>query len=104
LREYRHARDPARGLPFWAGLLPFAWLSTLAWLIQTPIPHLRYLWPALASFGLMLGLGLAAFEHRSRERGTAGTRVLLLALAMSSLLMSAGSTLRHLVHGESNII
>jgi hypothetical protein len=104
LREYRHTRDPARGLPFWAGLLPFAWLSTLAWLVKTPIPHLRYLWPALASFGLMLGLGFAAFERRSRERGTAGTRVLMLVLALSSLLASAGSTLRHLVHGESNIL
>ena len=104
LREYRHTRDPERGLPFWGGLLPFAWLSTLAWLVQTPIPHLRYLWPSLASFGLLLGFGLAAFERRSRERGTAGTRVLMLVLAVASLSMSAGSTLRDLVHGESNIL
>jgi hypothetical protein len=104
LREYRATRDPARGLPFWAALLPFAWLSTLAWLIQTPIPHLRYLWPALASFGLMFGLGLAAFERWAREHGKAGGRVLLLLVSLSIVVMSVGSTVRDLVHGESNIL
>jgi hypothetical protein len=103
LKRERETSAPAR-LPFWAGVVPFAWLAAVAWLVQTPIPHLRYLWPSLASFALLLGLGLAALDRWAREHGVHWARTFALCMALSSTLMCVGSGVRDLVHGESNLL
>jgi hypothetical protein len=49
-------------------LVAFGWLVWLLWIAIAPRDHLRYLWPGLAAFGVVLGLGLGALYDRSQRR------------------------------------
>ena len=55
-------------------LVALGWTVWLFWCVAAPHPHLRYLWPSLATFAVPAGLSLGAlFDHRfegpSRRHG-----------------------------------
>lgn len=80
-------------------LLAFAWLAMLAWLFQAPIPHLRYLWPALAAFASVGMLALALLlQTPVRHSGS----VLVLGIALLAMGYLDGA--RSFLHGESDIL
>jgi len=85
-------------------LLWFGWLSWGMWVLRSPIPHLRYLWPALAAFAFVLGICLAALHAwgKLRNRSLAVTAALLLSLTF--VVTGCVSTLRHLLMGEANLL
>lgn len=80
-------------------LLAFGWLVTLAWLTQGPIPHLRYLWPALAAFACVGVLALALLLQ-SAARSAAAVLAIGIALLATGYLDGA----RAFLHGESDIL
>ena len=80
-------------------LLAFGWLMTLAWLIQAPIPHLRYLWPALTAFACVGVLALALLLQ-SAARSAAAVLAIGIALLATGYLDGA----RSFLHGESDIL
>jgi len=87
------------------GLLAgFGWCAWGAWLVIAPLPHLRYLWPALASFAALLGLGLAALHEWGRERSRADVRVAALALGVTCLMTGNATTYRNLALGDLNFL
>jgi hypothetical protein len=85
-------------------LIPCGWLLWLAWLARSPIPHLRYLWPALACFAVVLGFGLAHLYEWGQSQRQPFARIAALTLGLACILSGLGSTLRDLVHGEGNIL
>jgi hypothetical protein len=85
-------------------LLGFGWLLWLAWLGIAPIPHLRYLWPALAAFAVVLGLGLAALSESARRSGRRAAGAAALAVGLACLFTGCASTLRNLLVGESSFV
>jgi hypothetical protein len=85
-------------------LIPCGWLLWIAWLARSPIPHLRYLWPALACFAVVLGFGLAYLHEWGQAQRQPLARIAALTLALTCIGSGLGSTLRDLVHGEGNIL
>jgi hypothetical protein len=80
-------------------LLAFAWLALLAWLFQAPIPHLRYLWSALAAFASVGMFTLALLlQAQTRHSGN----VLILGIALLAMGYLDGT--RSFLHGESDIL
>ena len=62
------------------GLLIFAWLLYLSWVAVTPIPHLRYLFPSSAAFGIAGGLVLVTIVERAESLKLLVTTVLVVLL------------------------
>jgi hypothetical protein len=85
-------------------LIPCGWLLWIAWLARSPIPHLRYLWPALACFAVVLGFGLAHLHEWGQAQHQPVARIAALTIALACILSGIASTLRDLVHGEGNIL
>ncbi len=69
-------------------LLVFAWLLLGAWLVQPMVPHLRYLWPAIAVFALVGALALIVLHHELADRD--GRPALRLAVPVVGLAVLAG--------------
>ena len=80
-------------------LLAFGWLMELAWLVQAPIPHLRYLWPALVAFACV---GLLALILLLRSAGRSGGAVVALGFALLATGYLDGA--RSFLHGETDIL
>jgi 4-amino-4-deoxy-L-arabinose transferase-like glycosyltransferase len=95
-----HAATGTAGTFPWLVLLPFAWLAYGAWMVKAPIPHLRYLWPALPCFAVLGGHALGAAYQKAKEAGAVGTRLAVLALALSLVVTGVGTSLRQLVYGD----
>jgi hypothetical protein len=87
-----------------AVLIVSGWLLWLAWVTRSPIAHLRYLWPALACFAVVLGLGLARLHAWGAARNEPVARVAALTLALACAVTGIASTLRDLAQGEANIL
>jgi hypothetical protein len=80
-------------------LLAFAWLAMLAWLFEAPIPHLRYLWPALAAFSVVGMFALALLlQTQARHVGN----VLMVGFAL--LVTGYFDGIRIFKNGESDIL
>jgi hypothetical protein len=85
-----------RGLDAW---LVFGWVAWLAWLTRAPIPHLRYLWPALSAFYCV---GLFSLARLLPDSG-AGPQVTV-ALGVALLAQAYLHTARIFLHGEADIV
>lgn len=85
-------------------LTSFAWTGWLVWLLIAPLPHLRYLWPSLASFAIVLGLGLAALYEWGRQRSLIRVRTASLLLGAACLATGGGITYRNLALGDLNFL
>ena len=85
-------------------LLSFAWLLWLVWMYQAPLPHLRYLWPALASFAILSGAALAWLHVGGAKREEASFRIPALLTALSCLVFFYGASLRAIVFGEGDLM
>ena len=74
------------------------------WLLRAPIPHLRYVWPALFCFGALGSIGLGRLLRRLRAEGNG--KALLWAQCMGVVVMATSlvSGLRSLVVADSDII
>jgi hypothetical protein len=75
-----------------------------SWMLRSPIPHLRYVWPALACFAILLGYLLVQLLRNALEskewKKVVFCQITALALIMTGI---AGST-RNIVMGETNYI
>src|SRR5258708_34675499 len=78
-------------------LLAFGWMAWLAWVVQSPIAHLRYAWPSLASF---ISVGTLALVTLLRTSSVAPVGALAVGLAF--LLAGYLDGGRLVLHGESD--
>ncbi len=85
-------------------LVASAWLIALGWLFRSPIPHLRYLWPALACIAIPAGLTLARIYARIASEVRSPAAALCLIVAIGSLAGGLSGTGRSLVLGEGDVI
>ena len=99
-REVRAGRP----LPAFALLVPFAVIAWLFWVLRAPINHLRYLLPALAGFGALMGLAVAALYEAGARREKLAPRLLALTIALGFVVGSAGTATRDLVFGNGNVL
>lgn len=88
----------------WPILILFAWAAWGAWMLQTPIPHLRYLWSSLASFMLILGLGIGKIYQLGVTKDNTKYRIIAIILALACITTELGNGIRNLVYGDSNNI
>ena len=88
----------------WTILVVVGWLIWLAWLIRSPFPHLRYVWPSLASFAIVAGFGLARLHEWGASTGNAAARIASLGIAIAYAGSGLGATARSILQGDSNII
>ncbi len=79
-------------------LVGFGWLGWSVWLVFSPLPFLRYLWPALPAFWLAGGLLLAATFAATREPWL---RVLCLATVVAALGAQLATSLHSFARGSS---
>jgi hypothetical protein len=85
-------------------LVACGWLIWIGWLLRAPVPHLRYVWLAMACFAVVLGLGLTRLhEWGVRERQPAA-RIAARTLALACLVSGLGSTLRAVAEADANIL
>jgi len=96
----RRVADPRAG----DVLLAFAWIEGLAWLAKAPIPHLRYLWPSLASFAAVGGLSLAAAFRAAVEADSRTLQRAVLGVALAGAVSGYLEGGRILLHGESDLL
>jgi hypothetical protein len=80
-------------------LLAFGWLAWLAWLVRSPVPHLRYAWPALASFMFVGALSLVTLARVDPLRAP---RLGLLGLAF--LVAGTLDGARLFLNGEADVL
>jgi hypothetical protein len=85
-------------------LVLFGWATSAAWLLKSPIPHLRYLWPSAAAFFLVLGVGMAALHAYGCKSERPLLRLIPLLIAVAGTLTGVGAGARQLIFGESNVL
>lgn len=83
-------------------LVTIAWTIWLAWMLRAPIPHLRYLWPALALLALPAGGALAAAARRAVEEGRRWRLFTLEVVAAALVAGGVGGTFRSLVMSDAD--
>lgn len=106
-------------LPFWAPtsavagqqsrplallLLMIAWVFAIAWFLQAPIPHLRYLWPSLVCFSIPAGFVLRDLYAAATAENHAARKIGCLAIASALVAGSAAGSLRSVVMGEQDYV
>ena len=96
---WRHVRSGVNRPYGVDALLVFGWLAMLAWLLQAPIPHLRYLWPSYAAFACVGTLTLALMLQ-SIAHSTVSAILIGIALLFTGYMDGA----RAFMHGESDIL
>lgn len=84
-------------LLFIAGIV--LWTS---WMLRSPIPHLRYIWPALACFAILLGFLLVQLLRSALESGDWKKVVFCQATALALLMTGIAGSTRNIVMGETN--
>jgi hypothetical protein len=85
-------------------LLTFSVLLWGAWMVQAPIPHLRYLWPGLAGFAIVGGLVLAVLDSVPSEAAGPGARPATTWFALALLVCGYADAVRTYQHGDSDIL
>ena len=95
------------GRPTPASVLPlvlFYWATLGLWTLKSPIPHLRYVWPALAALAVAAALMARATLAEARAADAWRPAV----VAATTLLLGVGAqavTLGlHLVHGDTDAV
>ncbi len=83
-------------------LVAMGWILWLGWFFRANIPHMRYLWPALACFAVLLGMGLAEIYRRFQSQDAARLACLLVGLACAGA--GIGSAARSIIHGDQDIL
>ena len=83
-------------------LVCFGIIAWAAWVVRAPIPHIRYLWPSLASFGVLAGINLARLC--TRENASVWLRVFCVGVSVGFAFDGLGTTFRHLVCGQSDFV
>jgi hypothetical protein len=76
---------------------------TLGWLLRAPIPHLRYVYPALICFAF---LGVIYFKNTIQAVTTQGSNrhwFLCQIMALVCVISSSGTTLRSIVMADSDM-
>ncbi len=97
------SEDPAERR-FSVFLIASAWVLALGWVTRAPIPHLRYLWPALMSFAIPAGLAMARLYDTARREGRTSTLLVILLVSLGGVAGGVLGTARSLVMGEGNLI
>lgn len=85
-------------------LLSSAWLMWLAWHAQSPIAHLRYLWPALACFAAVGGLALSVLYQQIGEARPPSSRQAVVAVALAVLVTGYMDAARTFLHGDGDVL
>ena len=88
----------------WTISVIVGWLIWLAWLSRSPFAHLRYLWPSLSLFAIVVGFGLARLYEWGIATGNAAARIACLAIAIAYAGSGLGTTVRATLQGDSNIL
>ena len=97
---YRFRDKPDRNWQTY--VLCYGCIAWLAWVLRAPIPHLRYLWPGLAAFAVLLGVNLARVYQQ--DKATPWVRLCCIFLAIGFATDGVATTFRHLVCGQSDIV
>ncbi len=87
-----------------AALTLFGWMAWAGWLVASPIPHLRYLLPALAVFWICIGLGIACLHSYGQRNAQPWLRIAALVIALSCATSAIGSNARNMIHGNGNLL
>lgn len=95
-------RSPSTRL--WRTLVLFGWIHWSAWMLRAPIPHLRYLWPSLAAFGVVGGAALASLFHWAQYERKSCLRVGAALVGCALLVQAAVCTFRSILFGDVNIL
>lgn len=95
-----HVAD-SRGGTF---LLIAGWLMWGAWIVQSPIPHLRYLWPGLACFAAVAGIELAVLYQKVSASGPPGAKQGLLLLSLGFLVTGYMEGARTMERGDGDVL
>jgi len=85
-------------------LLTFAWLLWIVWHVLAPIPHLRYLWPAIVSFALVGGTVLACLYRRAREEQLPAIRLGICGVCVALVLSGYLDGARTYLSGDSDAL
>jgi hypothetical protein len=85
-------------------ILVTAWILWLGWILRAPIPHLRYLWPSLALFAIVGGMGLSTLYARYAAASDSRMALLCQFVALGFVLGGLAGTSRSLVMGESDYL
>jgi hypothetical protein len=93
---------PGSGRRFAIVTLAIACALGLGWVLGAPIPHLRYLWPSLALFAILGGIGLSRIYGAYAVQGESMGMAVCLLVALGLVLGGIGGTFRSLVMGESD--
>ena len=80
------------------------WAIALGWLVRSPIPHLRYLWPSLVFFAIPAGLTLARIYQRYSKDLQSPVAMSCLILAIASIVGGSSGTVRSIVLGDSDLM
>lgn len=82
--------------------LLFAWGIIFLWLLVSPHPHIRYVWPALAVFSLILGCAIAIGWQYSIDSNNHAVAFVISMVAASSILSGVVLSMRYISSGDSN--
>jgi hypothetical protein len=81
-----------------------AWLMWLAWHAAAPIPHLRYLWPALACFAAIGGLVISFVSMQAPWTEKRWWRPTLRVIALAVLFGGYMDAARTFIHGDGDVL
>ena len=84
--------------------LAAAWALLSFWLFLSPIPHLRYIWPALMVFFLILGICIGALYQAGTYRGIKWMRISALVITIALQCASVIAATRQIASGNSDIL
>ena len=73
-----------------------------SWMLRSPIPHLRYIWPALACFAILLGFLLVQLLLSALESGEWKKVVFCQVIALVLIMTGIAGSTRNIVMGETN--
>ncbi len=83
-------------------LIVTGWMLWLAWFVQAPIPHLRYVWPALVCFAIVVGHFMSLLYTNERKHGLQSLAIALVAAVL--VLGGATATFRSIVLGHQDYL
>lgn len=75
-----------------------------SWMLKSPIPHLRYIWPALTCFAILLGFLLVQLLRNALESGEWKKVVFCQVTALTLIMTGIAGSTRNIVMGETNYI
>ena len=96
--------EKASETAFEALLLASGWILCAGWFVRSPLPHLRYLWPALACFAIPAGLSLARLYAFQGNNSAAAIRRLLLLTVVAMIGGGFATTTRSVILGDGDLL